>query len=229
MKGFTKDGKFHPIKPYNKVRKARDQSLKTQGIKYDGLGRRLPVKLGKIGDIVKVSKGSGIDSGKVGKIIGRKPAQDFPQSATDWYQVRIIKPENMKGVIIQSPRDRLEKIEGTRKARDRKEVKNIKYDIQFFEDDITNHEGEDTRGFQGSITKGDKMITAEVYPVNPNDPSEGWEYRLDGDVGTLGRDYDGRYESYFESWTGNTNDHAGSSDKAMEWAENTAIDFLEGN
>ncbi len=119
MKGFKdSSGKFHPIKDYKGVRKSRDQSSKTQGVKYDGLGRRLPVKLGKIGDIVKVSKGSGIDSGKVGKIIGRKPAQDFPQSATDWYQVRIIKPENMKGVIIQSPRDRLEKIEGIRKARD---------------------------------------------------------------------------------------------------------------
>lgn len=33
MKGFTKDGKFHPIKPYSKVRKARDTSAKTQGVK----------------------------------------------------------------------------------------------------------------------------------------------------------------------------------------------------
>ena len=32
MKGFTKDGKFHPIKPYNKVRKSRDQKVKTQGV-----------------------------------------------------------------------------------------------------------------------------------------------------------------------------------------------------
>lgn len=33
MKGFTKDGKFHPIKPYNKVRKSRDQKEKTQGVR----------------------------------------------------------------------------------------------------------------------------------------------------------------------------------------------------
>lgn len=33
MKGFTKDGKFHPIKPYNKVRKARDTTKKTQGLR----------------------------------------------------------------------------------------------------------------------------------------------------------------------------------------------------
>jgi len=33
MKGFTKDGKFHPIKPYNKVRKSRDQSAKTKGVR----------------------------------------------------------------------------------------------------------------------------------------------------------------------------------------------------
>jgi len=31
MKGFTKDGKFHPIKPYNKVRKSRE--TKEQGVK----------------------------------------------------------------------------------------------------------------------------------------------------------------------------------------------------
>ncbi len=117
MKGFKdSSGKFHPISSKG-VRSRRDTSQKTQGIKYDGLGRRLPVKLGKIGDIVKVSQGSGIDSGKVGKIIGRKPAQEFPQSATDWYQVRIIKPEIMKGVIIQSPRDRLEKTSLVRKSR----------------------------------------------------------------------------------------------------------------
>ena len=32
MKGYTKDGKFHPINPYNKVRKSRDQKVKQQGI-----------------------------------------------------------------------------------------------------------------------------------------------------------------------------------------------------
>jgi len=34
MKGFTKDGKFHPIKPYNKVRKSRDQKVKTEGVRF---------------------------------------------------------------------------------------------------------------------------------------------------------------------------------------------------
>ena len=29
MKGFTKDGKFHPIKPYNKVRKAKDGKIRS--------------------------------------------------------------------------------------------------------------------------------------------------------------------------------------------------------
>ncbi len=39
MKGFTKDGKFHPIKPYNKVRKSRDQSTKTKGVKIERKAR----------------------------------------------------------------------------------------------------------------------------------------------------------------------------------------------
>ncbi len=33
MKGFTKDGKFHPITEYKGVRKSRDQSTKEQGVK----------------------------------------------------------------------------------------------------------------------------------------------------------------------------------------------------
>jgi len=33
MKGFTKDGKFHPIKPYNKLRKSRDNTTKEQGVR----------------------------------------------------------------------------------------------------------------------------------------------------------------------------------------------------
>lgn len=33
MKGFTKDGKFHPITDYKGVRKSRDQSTKTEGVK----------------------------------------------------------------------------------------------------------------------------------------------------------------------------------------------------
>ncbi len=33
MKGFIKDGKFHPIKSYSKVRKSRDQTAKTQGVR----------------------------------------------------------------------------------------------------------------------------------------------------------------------------------------------------
>ncbi len=34
MKGFTKDGKFHPITDYKGVRKSRDQSTKTKGVKF---------------------------------------------------------------------------------------------------------------------------------------------------------------------------------------------------
>ncbi len=37
MKGFTKDGKFHPIKPYNKVRKSRDNTTKEQGVRMKRL------------------------------------------------------------------------------------------------------------------------------------------------------------------------------------------------
>ncbi len=33
MKGFTKDGKFHPITEYKGVRKSRDQTAKTKGVK----------------------------------------------------------------------------------------------------------------------------------------------------------------------------------------------------
>ena len=33
MKGFTKDGTFHPITDYKGVRKSRDQSTKTKGVK----------------------------------------------------------------------------------------------------------------------------------------------------------------------------------------------------
>lgn len=39
MKGYTKDGKFHPIKPYRKIRKSRDQKTTTQGVR---LKRRDP-------------------------------------------------------------------------------------------------------------------------------------------------------------------------------------------
>ena len=49
MKGFTKDGKFHPIKPYNKVRKSRDQKAKTQGIRK----QRLPQQEHVIPDLRK--------------------------------------------------------------------------------------------------------------------------------------------------------------------------------
>ena len=110
MKGFKdSSGKFRPTENKTGIRMRRDQTTKTEGVKFDGLGRRLPLKLAKIGDIAQVSEGSGINSGKVGLIIGKKPAEDFPQSSHDWYQVKVIKPEVQKGIIIQVPKDRLEK------------------------------------------------------------------------------------------------------------------------
>jgi len=45
MKGFTRNKKFHPIKPYSKVRKSRDQKEKTLGVRlqrrdlFDGMVR----------------------------------------------------------------------------------------------------------------------------------------------------------------------------------------------
>jgi len=42
MKGFTKDGKFHPITDYKKVRKKRDQSVKSTGIKVERKARGIP-------------------------------------------------------------------------------------------------------------------------------------------------------------------------------------------
>lgn len=41
MKGFTRDGKFHPIKPYQKIRKSRDQKAKTQGVRLKHVQRQI--------------------------------------------------------------------------------------------------------------------------------------------------------------------------------------------
>jgi hypothetical protein len=208
------DGKFHPHTDYKKgIRKSRDQQAKTQGVKVrkarDSLSDREVERLGELGNIIQSSLSCDVTGA------GFPCRTDRLEAVRAMEEYLAIHNIGMMSV--------------TRMKRNRQEVKNLKYDIQFFEDTITNQEDEDTNGFQGSIGKGNKMITAEVYPVNPNDPSEGWEYRLHGDIEKLGSDYDGRYDSYLESWTGNPNDHASSSDKAMEWAENTAIDFLEGN
>jgi len=39
LKGFTKDGKFHPITDYKGVRKSRDQKVKTDGIRLKRKGQ----------------------------------------------------------------------------------------------------------------------------------------------------------------------------------------------
>lgn len=63
MKGFTKDGKFHPITDYKKgIRKLRDQKEKTQGVKLptirkarDSLSDRDVERLGELGNIIQMS------------------------------------------------------------------------------------------------------------------------------------------------------------------------------
>jgi len=48
MKGFTKDGKFHPITEYKGVRKSRDQSVKTQGVRMKRTSGRSLAKMFEI-------------------------------------------------------------------------------------------------------------------------------------------------------------------------------------
>ena len=49
MKGFTKDGKFHPITDYKKgVRKLRDQSTKSEGVKIERKKRNHSFKIGDV-------------------------------------------------------------------------------------------------------------------------------------------------------------------------------------
>lgn len=64
----------------------------------------------KIGTPVRVSKGSGLDSGRKGVIIGIKPHNEFPISNKDWYQVRLAEG-NWKGLITNVPKSRLEPCE----------------------------------------------------------------------------------------------------------------------
>ena len=69
---------------------------------YDGLGRKIGFTKGKIGDIAKVSDGSGIDSNKIVKVVRQS---DFNNS----YEVKVIKPEIQKGITLIVLKDRLEK------------------------------------------------------------------------------------------------------------------------
>ena len=50
MKGFTKDNKFHPITDYKGVRKSRDQTTKTEGIRTTSIVR-------KKSDVVSLDEG----------------------------------------------------------------------------------------------------------------------------------------------------------------------------
>src|SRR3989304_2718867 len=50
MKGFTKDKKFHPITDYKGVRKSRDQTTKTEGIRTTSIVR-------KKSDVVSLDEG----------------------------------------------------------------------------------------------------------------------------------------------------------------------------
>jgi len=64
--------------------------------------KRLKSLTAKEGDMIRVSKG------QFGRVIGRKPANEFPKSDVDWLQVRLWKPIEMKGVIVQVPIDKAE-------------------------------------------------------------------------------------------------------------------------
>jgi len=141
MKGHMENGKFHPHTEHKGVRKQRDQQAKTQGVNvsklkfaekgsgkgFDGLGRKEPVKIARVGEIGKVSFGSGIDSGKIGKVVGIKKANEIPVSSSDWFQIKVIKPDIQKGIIIQVPKGRVEAVTGQRKARDVK-IGDVKLD-----------------------------------------------------------------------------------------------------
>ena len=75
---------------------------KGSGKGYDGLGRKIGFSKAKIGDVAKISDGTGIDSNKIVKVIGRS---DFNNA----YEVKVIKPEIQKGITLVVFKDRLEK------------------------------------------------------------------------------------------------------------------------
>lgn len=66
---------------------------------------RLKSLTAKEGDMIRVSKG------RFGYVIGRKKADEFPKSETDWLEVRLWKPTEMKGVVVQVPIQNAEVVE----------------------------------------------------------------------------------------------------------------------
>ena len=94
MKGFTKDGKFHPIKPYNKVRKSRDPKAKSEGVRLKreryarpaqlGVGARVilekPIK-NMMGDVIPDLK-VGMKGTVVDHLSRKEPIIKFDQSPT---------------------------------------------------------------------------------------------------------------------------------------------------
>jgi hypothetical protein len=69
---------------------------------FDGLGRKIGFRKAKIGDIARVSQGTGIDSNKIVKVTGHS---DFSNS----FEVKVIKPEIQKGITLVVLKDRLER------------------------------------------------------------------------------------------------------------------------
>jgi len=100
MKGFTKDGKFHPITDYKKVtRKSRDQSTKSKGVKVERKARDKSVK--PIGVSWYFGENQGIDYyfTKFGSI-------KFPNGiskALEQFGAKKVTPRDARELAMQDP------------------------------------------------------------------------------------------------------------------------------
>lgn len=70
MKGFTRDGKFHPITGYKGVRKSRDQNVKIQGVRLERAVTLHP-NARKVSDLMGTNKDFGIEGSRFLTLDGR--------------------------------------------------------------------------------------------------------------------------------------------------------------
>jgi len=106
MKGFMRDKKFHPIKPYSGItRKSRDQSLKTQGIRL----QRRPILSSKstpqLMNLLKDPSNNDADSRLIkAEVIQRKKRTVLQKNAgdIDWgFDLTDFEPEGFQKILKQ--------------------------------------------------------------------------------------------------------------------------------
>lgn len=104
-----------------------------------------------------------INKEKEGVIIGRKDKGEIPQSPSDWYHIRLHKPEHMKGVVVSLTKEDLEK-----HLNAQSKLSKLKENLRLAKIEIDHHhriEFEQRGKFQGA-----KLV--------PNKASKFWEYFL---------------------------------------------------